>query len=498
MHLGTADPSPGIPARGAKAMATRRRVPAEDAILSPFPEGWYFVATREAVLKDKLVQKTWMGENVVVWCDDNGRVCVAEAVCPHLGADLGPAAGGCIRGGRLLCPFHGYEFDATGQCVATPFADPPRTAKLRVFETQEVLGLIFAWWGIDGREPQWSLPVGTLDGEGWSGFEISTLRFPGHPQETTENSVDLAHLRYVHGYDNVEPVEQALVDGHLLQASFDFKRKRTIAGAVNLIFDVSASASIYGLGYSFVDIREKSIGMNMRLWVLATPVDGTLIDLTLVSQVSEIRSPKRLIVGLGFLPVRTARVPHQQVHGVPAEGRRRAGRHHLEQQAVRFAPAPLPLGRQDHALQVLLRPVLPRPWRLQRLHPLSRERLGSRPCRRSCEGRIPVPRNRPPPRGAARGAPTIQALRLPEPRPVQYPPVVVEPRPSPRDRRTGSPRPAALRRRGPVTKTRLLAVHQRVRAAVPRPPPALDEPEQVDQQRHVAHVMDDVLERPPP
>ena len=284
-------------------MVTRRRVPAETAKLSPFPEGWYFVATRQAVLKDKLIQKTWMGENVVVWCDDDGRVCVAEAICPHLGADLGPAAGGCVRDGRLLCPFHGYEFDATGQCVATPFAEPPKTAKLRVFETQEILGLIFAWWGTGGREPQWSLPVGTLDAEGWSGFEISTLRFPGHPQETTENSVDLAHLRYVHGYDNVEPVEQALVDGHLLQASFDFKRKRTIAGAVNLIFDVSASASIYGLGYSFVDIHEKSIGMNMRLWVLATPVDGTLIDLTLVSQVREIRNPKRLIVGLGFLPV---------------------------------------------------------------------------------------------------------------------------------------------------------------------------------------------------
>jgi hypothetical protein len=44
--------------------------------------------------------------------------------------------------------------------------------------------------------------------------------------------------------------------------------------------------------------------MNMRLWVLATPVDGTLIDLTLVSQVREIPNPKRLFVGLGILPRR--------------------------------------------------------------------------------------------------------------------------------------------------------------------------------------------------
>ena len=27
---------------------------------SPFPEGWYFVASRQEVLKAKLIQKTWM------------------------------------------------------------------------------------------------------------------------------------------------------------------------------------------------------------------------------------------------------------------------------------------------------------------------------------------------------------------------------------------------------------------------------------------------------
>ena len=44
--------------------------------------------------------------------------------------------------------------------------------------------------------------------------------------------------------------------------------------------------------------------MDLRLWVLATPVDGTLIDMSLVSQVKELRSPKRLFAGLGILPVK--------------------------------------------------------------------------------------------------------------------------------------------------------------------------------------------------
>ena len=285
-------------------MTTRRRKPENITLPSPFPEGWYFIASRQALLKARIIKKTWMGENIVAWCDDHGQVCVAEAYCPHLGADLGPEAGARVCAGRLVCPFHGYEYDATGQCVATPYADPPRTARLRTFETQEVHGLVFAWWGLRGDPPRWSLPTTPLEQASWSDFEIRTLRFPGHPQETTENSVDLAHLRYVHGYNSVGRVEPILVEGPYLESRFDFRRPRKIARIATLTFDVSANARIWGLGYSFVEICEHSIGMDLRQWVLATPVDGTLIDLTLVSQIREIGNPRRRIAGLGFLPTR--------------------------------------------------------------------------------------------------------------------------------------------------------------------------------------------------
>ena len=270
--------------------------------LPPFPEGWYFVTSRKALQQVGLIQKTWLGENVVVWSDEDGRACVAEAICPHLGSDLGPDAGGRVCAGRLVCPFHGFEFDTTGQCVDTPYAPPPRSARLRVFETREIAGLIFGWWGIGGREPQWSLPEETPDQTGWSDLKIQTLRFPGHPQETTENSVDLAHLRYVHGYHAVNRVEPASMDGHHMVSRFDFTSRRKVARFATLTFELSANTDIYGLGYSFVDIREHTIGMDLRMWIMATPVDGTLIDMTLASQVREVRNPRRLFVGLRFLP----------------------------------------------------------------------------------------------------------------------------------------------------------------------------------------------------
>ena len=285
-------------------MPTPPGEPANSPFPSPFPEGSYFVGRREDVLKAKLIQKTWMGESIVAWCDENGRVCVAESFCPHLGSDLGPGAGGRVSGGRLVCPFHGFEFDATGQCVATPYADPPGAARLRVFETQEILGLIFAWWGIGGREPQWRLSADAPDQTGWTDLEIRTLRFPGHPQETTENSADLAHLRYLHGYANVNRVGSVLVDGPCLESRFDFRTTRALARIATVTLDFSVNTRVVGLGYSFVEFHEHSVGTDMRLWILATPVDGTVIDLSLVSQVRDVRNPRRRIAGMAFLPSR--------------------------------------------------------------------------------------------------------------------------------------------------------------------------------------------------
>jgi len=272
--------------------------------LFPFPEGWYFVISRRSLAKSKLMQRQWLGQDIVAWCDSEGTVCVAESVCPHMGSSLGPAAGGRVRDDCLVCPFHGFTYDIAGNCVATPFAPPPKSVKLQVFEVREIHGLIFAWWSAAGRPPQWTLPDVPSAGSDWCDPELRSVRFPGHVQELAENSVDLAHLQYVHGYGNVKPVGETAVDGAHLLARFEFRRRRRIAGVVESFYQVSAAAHVHGLGYSFVDIQEHSIGMDLRLWVLATPVDGTLVDLVLVSQIREMRSPKRPIVGLRFLPTK--------------------------------------------------------------------------------------------------------------------------------------------------------------------------------------------------
>ena len=289
---------------GCTSASGRDEHPVDAGPLPAFPEGWYFLTTRRDVRASKLVSKMWMGRSIVVWCDDHGDICVAESVCPHLGADLGPDSGARIRGGLLVCPFHGYGFDVSGQCVSTPSGDPARSARLRTLPTRSVGDLVFAWRGLGDREPQWHLPADPPDDGSWSDIEVRSVRFPGHPQETSENSVDIAHLSYVHGYDNVTHETPLLIDGPRLESRFGFSTTRTIARLGRISLRVSAVAQLAGLGYSFVEFHEHMIGFDARLWVLATPVDGTLIDLTIVSRIRELRNPKRPIAGLAFLPPR--------------------------------------------------------------------------------------------------------------------------------------------------------------------------------------------------
>ena len=255
---------------------SRRRGP---AALDPFPDGWYVISPGAHLGTEKLLQKTWMGQEIVAWRDGRGAVCVADGFCPHLGSHLGPETGGAIRNGNLVCPFHGFEFDVTGRCRATPHAPPPKAARLRTYPVEESNGFVFAYWDHAGRAPTWSVP--DLAPEGWRGRALKRLRLRTHPQVTTENSVDLGHLRHIHGYGDVTQLAPTSIEGACLTSCYSFSRHLLTRGLRRVRFAISIKIRVWGLGVSVVDIASPAAGLKMRQWVLATPIDGEVIDLWL-------------------------------------------------------------------------------------------------------------------------------------------------------------------------------------------------------------------------
>jgi len=77
-----------------------------------------------------------LDQNLVLWRDEAGAVHAWADQCPHRGARLSL---GRVCAGRLECPYHGWQFAPSGQCVRVPalpdFA-PPVGHAARVFAVQ--------------------------------------------------------------------------------------------------------------------------------------------------------------------------------------------------------------------------------------------------------------------------------------------------------------------------------------------------------------------------
>ncbi len=237
------------------------------SLLPPFPNGWYTVALSRSLPPGVLRSMKFMGQEVVLFRTRSGAVSLMDAYCPHLGAHMGH--GGRVNGESLRCPFHGFEFDTQGHCTFIPYGTrPPPKAQARVLPVQEVNGFILAYYDCDGRTPDWQIPA--LEMSGWSPLNVHTWTFRGHPQETSENSVDFGHLSIVHHYNDVHSLAPLVTDGPHLFAQYSMTRAASFMGRdARTEFDVH----VHGLGYSQVDIHVLGFELHARLFVLATPVD---------------------------------------------------------------------------------------------------------------------------------------------------------------------------------------------------------------------------------
>ena len=214
-----------------------------------------------------------MGQDVVLFRTQAGVATLMGAYCPHLGAHMGH--GGTVAGEHLRCPFHAFEFGTDGACRFVPYAGrPPTKARAQVYPLREQNGLLLAFYDPEGNAPTWEIPV--LETEGWSPLARHSWDFRGHPQETTENSVDMGHFPIIHGYTNVAALRDIRMDGPYLSTSYKMTREKAILGRP---VDSELEIHVHGLGYSQVDIVVPQFNWRARLFVLATPTVGDQIRL---------------------------------------------------------------------------------------------------------------------------------------------------------------------------------------------------------------------------
>lgn len=161
---------------------------------------WYAVElSHEVSSKPKLL--TLFGKEYVLYRGANGQILALDNQCAHRGASL---ALGWTEGNCLRCPYHGWRYEADGQCTHIP-ADAPQTpipkrARVQAYPIQEKYGFVWMFVGSPDFPAERRPPI-----PDFPQFEsperppaFSHYTFNAHFTRTMENGIDAAHALFVH------------------------------------------------------------------------------------------------------------------------------------------------------------------------------------------------------------------------------------------------------------------------------------------------------------
>ena len=159
--------------------------------LAPF---WYPVAFSRDI-GDRPYATTLLDQRLVIWRTDSG-LSIANDICLHRGV---PLSMGHVEGEHLICKYHGFHYNAGGECTlipANPNANIPSKLCLKTYPVREAYGLV--WTTLSGDRshslpqlPEWDDPTyqqilpDSIDLEAAAGRQM-------------EGFLDVAHFAWVH------------------------------------------------------------------------------------------------------------------------------------------------------------------------------------------------------------------------------------------------------------------------------------------------------------
>ena len=113
---------------------------------------WLPVLPLDALARHHARRARLLGEDLVLFVDATGALGLIGDSCPHRGVSL--EWGIAVEEG-LRCPYHGWCFDRTGQCVDIPLetAGLSEQVKLVGYPVRELGGVVFAYLG-EGAPPE--------------------------------------------------------------------------------------------------------------------------------------------------------------------------------------------------------------------------------------------------------------------------------------------------------------------------------------------------------
>jgi len=159
---------------------------------------WY-PACLSTELTDSPLKVRVIGQDFVVFRDTDGQAHCLSNTCTHRGGSLGD---GKLKDDGVQCPYHGWEFDGSGNCTKIPSlgkdANIPARTRIDAYPVEERYGLVFAFLGdLPENERPPIMPIPTFDQEGWRATWM-TYELDANYERSVENGLDPAHNEFVH------------------------------------------------------------------------------------------------------------------------------------------------------------------------------------------------------------------------------------------------------------------------------------------------------------
>ena len=247
-----------------------------------------------------------LGEDLVLYRDRSGAFGLIAEQCPHRRASL---AYGIPTIDGIRCPYHGWQFDATGACIDQPNEPPESNFKHKVstpaYPVEELGGLLFAYLG---PEPRPLLP--RLDGL----VAPNAIRMVGRAVvpcnwlQIMENSVDPVHTEWLHGhlheFQAEAENEKVAISRHHVRIGFDefdfgIYKRRLLEGQSEDTDDWKTGhpmvfPTILAVGNSNDDVRMHAFQMRvpmddthtLHFWYNAyVPLNGARVPQNLLDEV---------------------------------------------------------------------------------------------------------------------------------------------------------------------------------------------------------------------
>jgi phenylpropionate dioxygenase-like ring-hydroxylating dioxygenase large terminal subunit len=250
-----------------------------------FPTGWFQAQWSDALKPGGVVPLRYFDEDLVCYRSEHGQVHILDGHCPHMGAHLG--LGGFVTEDDIVCPYHQWRWTSEGRNCSVPYSTHLCKRRLRAWPVREQGGLILLWHDAAGRPPQWEPPdIAEAADERYypcypDGAVEREVRF--QPQMAVENVVDLAHVKYVHGWVDLPEVRDAAYDGptyrNTLIGEVPTKRGPLEAEIENEVWGLGMTLSrLYGVtpttqlaAITPID-RERSV-FRLSIWVQGRTAD---------------------------------------------------------------------------------------------------------------------------------------------------------------------------------------------------------------------------------